>query len=103
MFQELMPVIAGRPLTTCSPGKRENQGMCHPQSKEGEGRVNDKVGYRKEVAKIRTRLCLCLWGRGVAACLNQSLHAIRLHAMVLFAQHLDILRELHSEEVRDSA
>jgi PRTRC genetic system protein E len=54
MFKELMPVIADRPLTITVAALAEGKiRVCViPQSQEKDGKINDKVGYQKEVPKI---------------------------------------------------
>lgn len=54
MFKELMPVIADRPLTLTVAALADGKiRVCVvPQSLEKDGKVNDKLGYQKEVAKI---------------------------------------------------
>lgn len=54
MFKELMPVIADRPLTITVAALADGKiRVCVvPQSQEKDGKVNDKLGYQKEVAKI---------------------------------------------------
>ncbi len=54
MFKELMPVIADRPLTITVAALADGKiRVCVvPQSQEKDGKVSDKLGYQKEVAKI---------------------------------------------------
>jgi PRTRC genetic system protein E len=54
MFKELMPVIADRPLTITIAGLADGKiRVCVvPQVQDKDGKVNDKVGYQKEVTKI---------------------------------------------------
>src|SRR6266496_4293514 len=54
MFKELMPVIADRPLTITIAALAEGKiRVCVIlQSQEKDGKINDKVGYQKEVVKI---------------------------------------------------
>ena len=54
MFKELMPVIADRPLTITVVALADGKiRVCVvPQSQDKDGKVNDKVGYQKEVATI---------------------------------------------------
>ena len=54
MFKELMPVIADRPLTITVAALADGKiRVCVvPQSQDRDGKINDKVGYQKEVAKI---------------------------------------------------
>jgi len=54
MFTELMPVINHRPLTiTIAAVAGGNIRVCVvPQSQEKDRAINEKVGHRKEVAKI---------------------------------------------------
>jgi PRTRC genetic system protein E len=54
MFKELMPVVADRPLTITVAALADGKiRVCVvPQSLEKDGKVNDKVGYHKEVTKI---------------------------------------------------
>lgn len=54
MFKELMPVIADRPLTITVAALADGKiRVCVvPQSQDKDGKVNDKLGYQKEVAKI---------------------------------------------------
>ena len=54
MFKELMPVIVDRPLTiTVAALPDGNVRVCVvPHSQDKDGKINDKVGYHNEVAKI---------------------------------------------------
>ena len=54
MFKELMPVIADRPITITVAALADGKiRVCVvPQSQDKDGKVNDKPGYQKEVAKI---------------------------------------------------
>jgi PRTRC genetic system protein E len=54
MFRELMPVIADRPLTITVAALADGKiRVCVvPQSQEKDGKINDKVGYQKEVTKL---------------------------------------------------
>jgi len=54
MFKELMPVIADRPLTITVAALADGKiRVCVvPQSQDRDGKINDKVGYQKEVTKI---------------------------------------------------
>jgi PRTRC genetic system protein E len=54
MFKELMPVIADRPLTITVAALADGKiRVCVvPQSQDKDGKINDKVGYQKEVVKI---------------------------------------------------
>jgi PRTRC genetic system protein E len=54
MFRELMPVIADRPLTITVAALADGKiRVCVvPQAQDKDGKINDKVGYQKEVTKL---------------------------------------------------
>jgi PRTRC genetic system protein E len=54
MFKELMPVLADRPLTITVAAVADGKiRICVvPQSQDKDRKVNDKIGYQKEVARI---------------------------------------------------
>jgi PRTRC genetic system protein E len=54
MFRELMPVIADRPptITVAALADGKIRVCVVPQAQDKDGKINDKLGYQKEVAKI---------------------------------------------------
>ena|ERR1700674_701891 len=54
MFKELMPVIAGRPLTITVAALADGKiRVCVvPQAQESDGKINDRVAHEKGVTKI---------------------------------------------------